>query len=289
MTTTPGAGANVSYGLIYRGNLIPLGQVPTVIGRSTGCKIMLDDSEVSRRHARLVVRDGDLWLDDLASANGAFINEERVDGSSKLRADDTIRIGSQEFRVSRMTERPRKAKRKRFRTPYGQDQVRRASLDRLWDDEESSHQQVESTRRTTQLELMARAADQLFERKRSSDAATLLEPVLLKLLAGAKKGSMPAANEFDTAVCYAVRLASATRKGRWVEYVFALGAAVGRPLSAEQLDDVTMVLDRAEQVAAEPVANYLATLEDAGAVDGDNGRELIAGLREIQGKLSGKG
>jgi hypothetical protein len=200
-----------------------------------------------------------------------------------------VRIGTQEFQVSRMTERPRKAKRKRFRTPYGQDQLRRASLDKLWDDEEPVQQSVESTRRTTQLDLMARAADELFARNRPGDAAALLEPALLKVLASAKKGRMPAAGEFETAVRYGTRLARSTRKGRWVEYVFALGGAVKRALSVEQLDDLSMALDRADQVAAEPVAIYRTALEDAGAVDGDTGRELVAGLREIEGKLSRKG
>jgi pSer/pThr/pTyr-binding forkhead associated (FHA) protein len=67
-----------------------------VIGRGVrGAGELSDDVEASRRHAR-VARDADggLSIEDLGSANGTFVNGERVRGRRPLKAGDSIRIGS---------------------------------------------------------------------------------------------------------------------------------------------------------------------------------------------------
>ena len=67
-----------------------------VIGRSvSGAGGLSDDLELSRRHAR-VARDaaGALSIEDLGSANGTFVNGERVRGRQVLKAGDSVRIGS---------------------------------------------------------------------------------------------------------------------------------------------------------------------------------------------------
>src|SRR5689334_4805107 len=48
------------------------------VGRREPADIVLPDSEVSRAHCRLVVRDEELWVRDLGSTNGTFVNGERV-------------------------------------------------------------------------------------------------------------------------------------------------------------------------------------------------------------------
>jgi hypothetical protein len=64
-----------------------------LIGRSRSCDIVLEDSEVSRRHARLIHRDGRWVLQDLASTNGTHLNGRRV-GRCELRAGDMLVLGS---------------------------------------------------------------------------------------------------------------------------------------------------------------------------------------------------
>jgi len=67
------------------------------IGRSPDSTVMLDDTEISRQHARLS-RDpsGGYLLEDLSSKNGTFVNDRRlVDRSPVSVADgDRIRLGS---------------------------------------------------------------------------------------------------------------------------------------------------------------------------------------------------
>ena len=67
-----------------------------ILGREgSGDGELSDDRELSRRHAR-VARDADgrLTIEDLGSANGTFVNGDRVHGRQLLELGDTVRIGS---------------------------------------------------------------------------------------------------------------------------------------------------------------------------------------------------
>jgi diguanylate cyclase (GGDEF)-like protein len=68
-------------------------QSDTIIGRAADAAIHLQDDGVSRRHARIVQRDGDLCIEDLDSANGTLVNDHRI-RSAVLRDGDKIQMGS---------------------------------------------------------------------------------------------------------------------------------------------------------------------------------------------------
>ena len=70
----------------------------TLIGRDPGCDIVLNDGSVSRRHARVERRD-DVWaVVDLASANGTFLDSQRV-ADVGLRDGYELRFGAVSFKV----------------------------------------------------------------------------------------------------------------------------------------------------------------------------------------------
>ncbi|HEY8637870.1 MAG TPA: FHA domain-containing protein [Solirubrobacteraceae bacterium] len=62
------------------------------IGRRPDSDVFLDDVTVSRDHALLVRRGGDLYLDDLGSLNGSYVNRKRIE-SHKLEDGDELQIG----------------------------------------------------------------------------------------------------------------------------------------------------------------------------------------------------
>jgi pSer/pThr/pTyr-binding forkhead associated (FHA) protein len=62
------------------------------IGRRPDSAIFLDDVTVSRDHALVVRRGDDLYLDDLGSLNGTYVNRHRVD-SHRLADGDELQIG----------------------------------------------------------------------------------------------------------------------------------------------------------------------------------------------------
>ena len=64
----------------------------TAIGRSPDADVFLDDVTVSRNHALLVRRRDGLYIDDLGSLNGTYVNRHRIE-SHKLVDGDELQIG----------------------------------------------------------------------------------------------------------------------------------------------------------------------------------------------------
>ena len=62
------------------------------IGRSPDAEVFLDDVTVSRNHALIVRRKDGLYIDDLGSLNGTYVNRRRIE-SHKLDDGDEIQIG----------------------------------------------------------------------------------------------------------------------------------------------------------------------------------------------------
>ena len=71
----------------------------TVIGRQEGYDLSLQHSSISRRHAEISFVNGRYILRDLASKNGTFLNDQRVEPGSihLLSANDTLRFGQVQF------------------------------------------------------------------------------------------------------------------------------------------------------------------------------------------------
>ena len=68
-------------------------QGPVVIGRSADADIVLDDLQVSRKHAKVTANNGSAVVEDLSSANGTFINHAELHGPARLDPGDELLIG----------------------------------------------------------------------------------------------------------------------------------------------------------------------------------------------------
>jgi hypothetical protein len=89
----------VSSPSLERGQAFETGPVPLTIGRAPGNDAVLDgDDFASARHARVESRRDGVWILDLGSTNGTWVNGERMDGRHRLRAGDVVRIGKTELR-----------------------------------------------------------------------------------------------------------------------------------------------------------------------------------------------
>jgi FHA domain len=73
-------------------------QTEMLIGRDHHCDVLLGDLSVSRRHARLLFRDGGWILQDLDSTNGTRVNGSRV-GRCALRPGDDIALGDEHLTI----------------------------------------------------------------------------------------------------------------------------------------------------------------------------------------------
>jgi diguanylate cyclase (GGDEF)-like protein len=68
------------------------------IGRDTNNDIVLEDTEVSRRHARVEARGASWVLMDVGSTNGTFLNDRELEGCVRLKRGDRMKIGSHIFK-----------------------------------------------------------------------------------------------------------------------------------------------------------------------------------------------
>ena len=77
------------------GGRFHIGTAPAIIGRQDQCAVQVQDTWVSRQHARIVWTGERYVVEDLGSTNGTFVNNERVVGSRALQSGDHLQLGDQ--------------------------------------------------------------------------------------------------------------------------------------------------------------------------------------------------
>jgi pSer/pThr/pTyr-binding forkhead associated (FHA) protein len=84
-----------------KGVEFPLADEVTV-GRAGGCGVLLGaDTFVSQIHARVFRRDGDIYLEDLGSTNGTYLNKKKVTAPVVIRKGDQVQFGRTTMEVRR--------------------------------------------------------------------------------------------------------------------------------------------------------------------------------------------
>ena len=69
-----------------------------LIGRSKRCQIYIDDPYMSKNHAKIFLRDGAFYIEDLDSTNGSFLNGRRLpDHPIRLKDSDKLSFGNISF------------------------------------------------------------------------------------------------------------------------------------------------------------------------------------------------
>lgn len=71
------------------------------LGRSASCDIQINTGHASREHARISVRDDGVWIEDLDSTNGTFVNNERIEAPLRVKPGDVIRFDEEAFSLQR--------------------------------------------------------------------------------------------------------------------------------------------------------------------------------------------
>jgi pSer/pThr/pTyr-binding forkhead associated (FHA) protein len=84
------------------GRSFPAGPVPLTIGRAEDNAVPLPDDEfASGHHARIESQRDGVWILDLGSTNGTYVNGARLDGRRLLHEGDVVQIGDTELRFER--------------------------------------------------------------------------------------------------------------------------------------------------------------------------------------------
>src|SRR5438270_10777355 len=83
----------------YQGGEFPI--VPDkqiVVGRSSDLDMVLVEDMVSRKHARITMQQDQIWIEDLGSTNGTFVNGEKIK-RARLKEGDRVLIGTSILKV----------------------------------------------------------------------------------------------------------------------------------------------------------------------------------------------
>lgn len=186
------------------------------IGRSNEADIPLRDPLVSRVHARVIVTDNTVAIEDLHSTNGVYVNGNRTSGRPvPLREGDRILIGTCELSVFGS----RRSSAEVLPTPTA-----------VWlEPAEKEQDGAPATDRADALQMIGRLAQRLFRSGNTVEATRVLSGHLNKVLLGASAGLALTEDLLHQASLYALELLEWTHNGSWLDYVVELH------LSAQQL------------------------------------------------------
>ncbi|AWB80959.1 FHA domain-containing protein [Corynebacterium yudongzhengii] len=85
----------------YQGSHMDISQVDSVVlGRSDACEFVLGDDYASSRHARLLRRGSDWFIEDLESRNGTFVGGYRIDQPERVQVGTDIKLGGTTVRLA---------------------------------------------------------------------------------------------------------------------------------------------------------------------------------------------
>ena len=82
------------------GEEVPVDSLPVAVGRGGQNEVPLEGDEfASAEHARFEPRRDGVWVEDVGSTNGTFVNGARVTTPRRLAKGDVVRVGQTDFRV----------------------------------------------------------------------------------------------------------------------------------------------------------------------------------------------
>jgi EAL domain-containing protein (putative c-di-GMP-specific phosphodiesterase class I) len=109
--------------------LVSIDSVPFIIGRADNCNLKLIDKRISRNHTEIRISGDLLWVRDLKSTNGTFVNHEKIDQAEMLEPDDTISIGGYKFQVLKVIDATSTIVDETIATPHSTDRKELYSIE----------------------------------------------------------------------------------------------------------------------------------------------------------------
>jgi predicted component of type VI protein secretion system len=259
------------------------------VGRSASCQLSLDDPLVSRRHALLVVELEGVTVEDLQSRNGVLVNGRRIPGRTQLAAGDKIVIGSQELTLLEGRDGPGADAPNH---PVGKRTLPKmvAATELTTADHATSVPPVEGDvdaepsmlRRAGAFNLLGGVAEKALAMGRADEAERLLASPLADVAEASRAGKHLSPWLVDTAARFAAKLATATGKGTWADYVIELYDAELRPCPANVVDELYNAFRKVNAIDLVRLRGYVARLRDKQGSLGPAERFLLQRLEGLE-------
>ena len=242
-----------------------------LVGRLPECDIVVDDTLVSRMHARISVRGTSVVVEDLHSTNGIYVNGVRITHSAVLREGDRLLFGTTEIslfearrsariaplrplsdepQASPAPSTPPPARGPKTLPPseasgFGKLELHLDDLASSLEDAgppssrgadlppRSRHSTVPSTARADALDVIGALAERLASSGNIDEANRVLSAHLRRILQGATVGLTVPDEVRLLASKHALSIARWTGASAWIDYVVELHVAARRPMSPE--------------------------------------------------------
>lgn len=238
------------------------------VGRDETCRVVVSGALVSRRHARILLEEGELSVEDLGSANGTFVNGAEVQGRVPIRPGDRLFIGSFDIDVGRL-EGPSPPSGvtgdnvlDRATPSSGVALARKLSVT---EDTERAGTVTERGPSRGELDLEAiesagRLAERMFARGRPLAGRDILSEPLSQILAAVQNGRRLEAHVLDAAGRWAMKLAQEVFDASWLNLAVEIHLVAGYPMKPETLEQIISLRKKAPIGDDELVAQYHARM-----------------------------
>ncbi|HEY4012660.1 MAG TPA: FHA domain-containing protein [Polyangiaceae bacterium] len=290
-TAAPGREPGSSrFRLRYLHHDLELGIGEFSLGRSADCQLSLDDPLVSRRHALLIVGDDGVTIEDLQSRNGISVNGEAVTGKAHLTDGDRILIGSQELTLHASHPEDDDLDEDLMRSAQGGTHTlpKIIAVPRV----ERPHYgtvrpgpgEADSgspERRADAFSVLGGVAEKALAMGRAEEAERLLSSALADVIEACRTGR-PSPSLVEMAARFAAKLATATGKGAWVDYVIEVYDTQGRPCSAHVVDELYGALRKVSAIDLVRLRAYVAQLRERQASLGPAEKFLLQRIEGLE-------
>jgi predicted component of type VI protein secretion system len=252
--------------LRYLQHDLELSEGQFAVGRNASCQLSLDDPLVSRRHALLHVSHDRVAIEDLQSRNGVLVNGAKIEGRIDLQAGDKILIGAQEMTLLNARDEallpgpsgamPQAAAAKltlpKMAPAVKQDVARQRQPE--------SDPEPSMVRRADAFKLLGGVAEKALAMGRAAEAERLLASALADIIETTRSGRSIPPSLMDQAAKFSAKLATATGKGGWADYVIELYAAQGRPCPASVIDELYQAMRKVTAIDLNRLRHYIEQL-----------------------------
>ncbi len=215
-----------------------------VLGRSPDCHITIEDPLISRRHAKISIREEEAKIADLGSRNGVRVNGRSIDEEHVLSDGDRIRLGTQELLFSVVRRKDRPARPTGYMrvchscgTPYpeGSPSCPHCGAPALEEEDTVSGMMVEPRRNWT-FQLLGEVIERALSTGRAAEADRLMRRAAKEVDDRLSAGERLDTEHISMISSFAVRLARLVGGSEWVAWALTLHRRQGKMLSDEVID-----------------------------------------------------
>ena len=267
--------------LRYLQHDLELSEGEFAVGRNASCQLSLDDPLVSRRHALLVVDRHGVTLEDLESRNGVLVNGSRISERVHLEAGDRILIGAQEMTLVAAQASPaepvRGGRSLKMTLPKMPVVAQPPPAERS-----ESEFELSMVRRADAFNLLGSVAEKALAMGRAVEAERLLASPLGDVIEASRAGKRVTPSLVDQAARFSAKLATATGKGAWADYVIELYSAQKRPCPAPVIDELYNALRRVTSIDIVRLREYIDDLRQRLPTFGPAERFLFQRLEGLE-------